>query len=228
MTDASQWLDWAHEFKPPLGEDQPALKQIPPMARRRMSRLGRVAVQAVLGCRSDESELPMVFASRYGDVVRSLGLLEDFVRDGTMSPNGFSLSVHNAIAAMYSIALEDRSNVICVAGGRASAAAGLIETAGLLCDSTPEVLLVCYDEALPVDYACYRDEPPCIWAWAWRVALPAKGEGRLSLRSSAAVTGAEESTSLPASLDVFRHFLAGNSLLVQNIDGRRLEWQRHV
>ena len=197
------------------------------MMRRRMTAVGRMALQASWDCQSDDVGMPTVFASRYGDVGRSLALLEDMARDAPVSPTGFSLSVHNAIAAMYSIARADRGNAICVAAGRATAAAGLVEAAGLLADGAPEVMLVCYDEALPAAYADFRDEPPCAWAWALRVAHPRAADRTLSLRAGAIGESEASPASLPASLEVFRHFLVGNGSLVQHIDGRRWEWQCH-
>ncbi|WP_372524487.1 beta-ketoacyl synthase chain length factor [Piscinibacter sp.] len=227
LASAPQWLAWAHEPSTPEGDDQPALAEMPSMLRRRMNRLGRMALQSSWDCQLDDLAMPTVFASRYGDVGRSLALLEDLARDAVVSPNGFSLSVHNAIGAMYSIARADRSNAICVAAGRASAAAGLVEAVGLLADGAPEVLLVCYDEALPADYADFRDEPPCVWAWAWRVARPGASERRLSLRALSSGTHEAAPAGLPASLDVMRYFLAGDASLMQHIDGRCWDWQRH-
>jgi hypothetical protein len=227
LTTASQWLAWAHEPGAPEGEAQPALPGMAPLMRRRLSALGRMALQASWDCQGADVGMPAVFASRYGDLGRSLALLDEMARDGSVSPTGFSLSVHNAIAAMYSIARADRGNALCVAAGRATAAAGLVEAAGLLADGAPEVLLVCYDEALPADYAGFRDEAPCAWAWAWRVTLPRAGDRRLSLRAEAIGAQQAPAASLPASLAVMRLFLAGKSALVQHIDGRRWEWQAH-
>lgn len=221
---ADQWMSWAQAPRPPIGDAQPALSQMPSMMRRRMNRLGRMALHTAWNCQTNDMDLPIVFVSRYGDVGRALGLLEELAQEGAVSPTGFNMSVHNAIGAMYSIARVDRGNAICVAAGRASAAAGLIEAAGLLADGDPEVMLVCYDEALPADYACFRDEAPCVWAWAWRVALPAAGERALRLRISGTNVDTPLGAALPASLEVLRYFLAPDSTLVQHIDGRRWEW----
>jgi hypothetical protein len=228
LTSNAQWLAWAKQATLPYGDEQPALAVMPAMMRRRMSRLGRVALQTSWDCSTAGLDMPMVFTSRYGDVDRSLALLDDLAADGVVSPNGFSLSVHNAIAAMYSMARVDRSNVICVAGGRASAASGLVEAAGLLADGASEVMVVCYDEALPAAYAAFRDEPPCVWAWAWRVARPEAGEAWMSLSLGPAGADDDAAKPIPTSLDVLRHFLVGEALLVQTVDGRRWAWQRHV
>ena len=196
---ASQWLTWARKPRTPEGDDPPPLTAMPPLLRRRMSRLGRLAMQSCWDSEQDQISTPIVFASRYGDLSRALALIEDLAREGAVSPTGFSLSVHNAIGAMYSIARGDRSNAICVAAGRATAAAGLIEAVGLLCDGAVEVTVVCYDEALPAVYAEFRDEPPCIWAWAWRVALPGAGEHRLSLNHTVQCTDTHDHSNDDAS-----------------------------
>jgi len=225
---AEQWLAWARDAHVPEGDDQPALAEMAPLMRRRLTRLGRIALQASWACQIDDTGIPTVFASRYGDVGRSLSLLGDLARDGVVSPTGFTQSVHNAIGAMYAIARIDCSNALCVAAGRTSAAAGLIEAAGLLRDGAKQVLVVCYDEALPADYAEFRDEPPCVWAWAWLVTHPSAGAHQISLAVDASSQYSEATPALPASLEVLRHFLDGSGVLVQHMDGRRWEWQRNA
>jgi hypothetical protein len=204
----------------------PALSTMAPLLRRRLSPLGRTVLQAVWDCQRERVGMPMVFASRYGDAERSLALLEDLVCNQEVSPTGFTMSTHNAIGAMYSIARGERSNTVCVAAGRASAAMGLVEAAALLADGAPEVLLVSYDDALPFGYAVFRDEPPCAWAWAWRVALPASGEPVLALRAEAAEGDECASAELPAGLDLLRFMLVhhgggGEAALEQVLEGRR-------
>ena len=89
------------------------------MQRRRIERLGRMAIQAACWCQeAEESGVPLVFASRHGDVARSMELLEALAADEPPSPTTFGLSVHNAIAALYSILRRDRGNYVAVAGGR--------------------------------------------------------------------------------------------------------------
>ena len=74
------------------------------MQRRRIERLGRMAIQAACWCQeAEESGVPLVFASRHGDVARSADLLNSLADDAALSPTAFGLSVHNAVAALYSI-----------------------------------------------------------------------------------------------------------------------------
>nr|WP_259372151.1 beta-ketoacyl synthase chain length factor [Caldimonas mangrovi] len=228
MNKPDDWLAWSARARLPHGDDAPALPEIAAMMRRRLSTLGRMALQASWWCQGDRPAMPTVFASRYGDVDRSLQLLADLERDGSVSPTGFTMSVHNAISGLYSIVREDRSNAVCVAAGQATAAAGVTEAAGLLADGAGEVMLVCYDEPLPDDYVCFRDEPQARWAWAWRLAPARAGHPRWSLASRpvpAEVRGAP--AELPAGLEVLRFFLAEEARLTQHAGTVEWEWRRH-
>jgi hypothetical protein len=194
------------------------------MLRRRLTRLGRMAVQVSGDCQGDDLGMPLVFASRYGDVVRSLELLRELDAQGDLSPAGFSMSVHNAISGMYSIARSDSAAAVCVAAGQASAAAGLIEAAGLLADGAPEVLLVAYDEPLPAPYEDFADDAACSWAWAWRVALPRTDDADvLRLRMDAEEgdeAGAATREELPFGLDLLRLLLTRAPRLTRRVEGR--------
>lgn len=173
LTDPAEWSDWASRPLSPPPQDTttvPALSDMPAMMRRRIDRLGRMACQVAYWCHEPRSDVPVVFASRYGDAARSLALLGDLARGEPLSPTGFGLSVHNAVAALYSMARGDTANAVVVAAGRATVAAALTEAAGLLADGAPEVLVVYYESPLPADYACFHDEAVLDYAWAWRVA----------------------------------------------------------
>lgn len=173
LTDPPAWLDWAGRALtlPPHDVDAvPALSEMPAMMRRRIDRLGRMACQVAYWCHEPREGVPLVFASRYGDARRSLALLRDLAEGLPLSPTGFGLSVHNAVAALYSMARDDTANAVVVAAGRATVAAALTEAAGLLADGAPEVLVVYYESPLPPDYVNFHDEPALDYAWAWRVA----------------------------------------------------------
>ena len=114
----TEWAAWAPGLAPredclagarqpvmPQGEQTPALAEIPAMQRRRIERLGRMAIQAACWCEDagDDAQVSLVFASRHGDVARSADLLNSLADDAALSPTAFGLSVHNAVAALYSI-----------------------------------------------------------------------------------------------------------------------------
>ena len=198
------------------------------MSRRRANTLGRMALQAAYWAQGEQSGVPVVLASRHGDLERSLALLADLAAQQPMSPTGFGLSVHNAIGAMYSIARGDRSNYVAVAAGADTVALGVVEAVGLLADGASEVLLVCYDTPLPGSYSVFRDEPVASYAWAWRIALPESDAPRLRLCHSAAARLQPTPALLPYGLDVLRFALSGDAQFVRPVAGIGWEWQRHV
>nr|WP_295378121.1 beta-ketoacyl synthase chain length factor [Pseudoxanthomonas sp.] len=224
---AEAWQAWAREPFVPMGDGTPALSEVPAMQRRRIDRLGRMAIQAAYWCQRAEAEgIPFVFASRHGDVACSVQLLEALSRREALSPTSFGLSVHNAIAALYSIVRGERGNYLALAAGQATPEAALVEAAGLLGDGAPEVLVVVYDAALPEVYADFGDEPDPFHAWCWRVA-PVDREGfRVSLACGAASESAPGAvTGLPHGLEVLRFLLAAGGPLRHHEDARQWEWR---
>jgi len=222
------WRAWAAEPRVPAGEVQASLPQVPPMVRRRLNALGRTALQAAFDVHTPAPEVPVVFGSRYGDAGRSLELLAELVRGEPLSPTAFGLSVHNAIGAMYSLIRGDRANYVSVAAGSGTAAAAVVEAAGLLADGAPEVLVVFCDAPLPGAYAVFEDGPTTMHAWAWRVTPPLAGQERFSLSAApAAGTLAPEYPELPFGLDVMR-FVASGAPCLQRVAGETVwTWRRH-
>lgn len=188
------------------------------MSRRRLALLGKMAVsvadQALAPLSDDERDLPVVWASRYGDAQRSLDLLREQAEGEPLSPTSFALSVHNAIGAQHSIARRMTGNALCVAAGQATVEAGLIECLGLLAEGASRVLLVCYDAPLPDEYAQFQDEPVCEYAWAWLLGpAPAEDAQRVMALEQVAVQADTASAAradglLPHGLDVLQWALA--------------------
>lgn len=218
------WRDWASQPVLPSGEAMPLLAEMPAIQRRRLEKLGRMALQVAWRCHPDDAvELPLVFASRHGDIGRTFEMLAGLARGEPLSPTQFGLSTHNAIAAQYSITRVLTGNYLAVSAGAATAAAALMEAVALMADGAPAVLVVVYDNATPEPYAAYRDEPEAPYAWAWRVGPPRAGEPCLSLEPGPGVKPA--GSALPHGLDVLRFFLAGDDTLVTP-DGA-WQWRRH-
>jgi hypothetical protein len=225
---SAQWRSWAKAPWRPDGALAPTLAAMPAMQRRRLSPLGRAAVEVAWDCHASTASVPVVFASAYGDAGRCLQLLKEFATMGDASPTEFTFSVHNAIGAMYSIARGDTSNYTSVAAGQATAASGVVEACSLLADGAREVLLVVYDEPLPDTYKVFQNEPACAHAWAWRI-VPPQGGKHLSLTWAASPAGEDRATSdLPAGLDALR-FAISDAAAFEHADGRlRWTWSRHA
>lgn len=231
LSDPQDWRQWALEPRLPAAEGVPALEEVPPMQRRRIDRLGRIALQAAYGCRDEGSaNVPWIFASRHGDPARSLELMLDTARGEAVSPTSFGLSVHNAIAAMFSIATAGRGNCIALAAGKATAEAAATEAAGLLADGAAEAFMVVYDAPLPMAYAPFVDEPGPYYAWCWRLVPAGTDAGpriALSWEPGDARDEGDAAPPLPHGLDVLRFLLSGAPALASTHHGTRWTWRRH-
>lgn len=220
LTSREAWEAWA--LGPPivpLGTETPALTEVPPMVRRRIEKQGRLAFQVASWCQGETKGMPLVFASRHGDVARSVELLETLVRGDLVSPTSFALSVHNAMGAQYSIVRQDRTNVTAIANGVFTVEAAVIEAVGLL-QEAPEVTVVVYDAPVPASLKWEPDEAPADFAYAWTVTRGSQFvlETAPEFPKSAPV--------LPHSLEVLR-FVLGQERALEHVDsGIGWRWSR--
>lgn len=228
LASRDRWLDWAQAPRLPVGDDTPAVAQMPAMLRRRLERLGRIALQPVYDCQTPrDGDIPHVFASRHGDLPRSYGMLQALTRGEPLSPTAFGLSTHNAIAALYGIACAMHGNHVAVSAGATSAEAAVIEALGLLNQGAREVVVVMYDSPLPDDYRVFADEPQCHYSWAWRIALADSRGDVFSLVSGPGAAESNTSPCLPHGLDVLRFVISGLDMMQFADCGRLWCWRRH-
>ena len=159
-----QWSLWANGTLQPGLDGIPDVKFFPAMMRRRLSRLGKMAAAVVHRCCDNQSPgygRRFVFASRYGEQQRTQRILEGLTKEGDVSPTAFSLSVHNAIAGLLSIAHKDEAPSVSIAAGRDTFSTAWVEASGLLIsprEQCEEVVLVYYDEPLTDEYAEFNDD----------------------------------------------------------------------
>jgi hypothetical protein len=178
LEDEAAWRRWAEAPLPLGGDGLPDVEFLPPLLRRRCSRLARVMLRAARDACSDVewSTWPSVFASRHGTVTALLELLDDLAERRPLSPTRFSHSVHNASAGLFSIASGNRAPSSSVAAGADTFPCALLEAAARLArTSTPGVLLVMADEPLPPAFLHFADEKQAAYGVALR--LQREGEG---------------------------------------------------
>ena len=230
LHDQAAWLAWSAESYLPKGDEIPALSEMPAMQRRRLERVGRTALQVAYWCQSAEAaDIPLVFASRHGDIQRTYQMLEALAKNEGLSPTHFGLSIHNAIAAQYSIARGLTQNYLAVAAGKSTAEAAVIEALGLLHDGAGEVMIVMYDGLLPASYQTFQDENCAEYAWAWRLKKVGSGAPSFSLDIlKSDEHQLEIKSDLPHGLDVMRFMLSNEASLHFNDGTRHWRWQRHV
>jgi hypothetical protein len=169
---AESWQEWAdNPYVPLAGGTPPSLNFLPPLQRRRLSPLARMAVACAWPLAENQPPMPVVYASHHGETRRGFELLQTLARDEPLSPTSFSLSVHNAIVGMWSILRKEttESVALSVQGDGLESAIG--EACLLLNAGHAGVIVILAEERPPVEYASWIDDVPFSYAVALRLGL---------------------------------------------------------
>ena len=144
---------------------KPDVSFLPMLERRRLTGLERAALHVAWRLFRDgdalppASEVPVVFASRWGEIGTTLKLMRQMHDDGEMSPAGFSASVHNAAPGAWSLFTKNRSPYTAIAARERSYEMGLVEAEAQLAAGAPHVLYVYAEESTPEYYLPEFGEP---------------------------------------------------------------------
>lgn len=186
VDDWANWLDGDRGF---AESDTPSMDFMPPLQRRRLGPLARMGFRVLEDCLDEgRPTLPIVFASRHGDLKRSYNLLSTMARGEPLSPRDFSLSVHNATLGLYSIFRGNTSPSSAVAAGLDSLPAGLLEASVQAAEMNRECLLVWVEDRIPDFYHRWLPQGTPVAGLAIRLA-PASDDAawRLSWRAAPVV-----------------------------------------
>ena len=198
-----KWAVW-----PPLQADAEEdlarqgelLASVPKMLKRRLSPLAKIVFCAANQCIDEHTIIPTVFSSAHGELGKSFAMMEMLEAGEEISPTAFSLSVHNAIAGLFSIAWQNKLQSTVIAPGEEGLSAAFIEALGLLQEGAEQVLLVFYDEPMLDFYpfAPFKLSADESCALALRIAK--SGEGQALRMSLLPLTGndGEQPVQLPA------------------------------
>jgi hypothetical protein len=154
----ADWCAWAGAISPVTSDEAVA---VPTLLRRRVGQVGQKALKAAWGL-PRVRDARYVFASRHGEFERTTGLLRAVVGGEPPSPADFSLSVHNALTGLLSIAAGNRAGHTAIAAGTDSFCYGLLEAAACIAEAPSKpVILVSYDAPLipPYDELIAPSEP---------------------------------------------------------------------
>ena len=152
LVEASDWANWAARGVWPPENSLPATPLIPPMQARRMSQAARLAVQLALTLITRWRPGYLICVSRHGELQRTQGLLQQLVCAQPLSPTDFSLSVHNTVAGLATIAAGVTIPATSIAAGEGGLHAGFIEACARLAVHDTPVLLLCFDGPVPDFY----------------------------------------------------------------------------
>lgn len=160
ISQPEQWADWqANGYAWPDNEHFVPSDAIPPMQKRRMSTLSRLAVQVAVSLTREQSVDYIVFSCRHGELTRTSQLLQSVLDGQPASPMAFSQSVHNTATGLFTIIAGQTVAATSVSASRSSLHAACIEAAAYLASNpTHRVLLVDFDEPLPDPYGQYETQ----------------------------------------------------------------------
>jgi len=150
-------------------------------------------------------------------------MLRDLAAGEGISPMAFSLSVHNAAAAIYSIVQGLRSPISAMAAGEESFGWGLIEAYSAWKTTQDSPVLYLYgDDCLPDELASFRDSGERLHAIGLSIGTPATHTVCVEWRET-------ETPVVPPQPQSF-HFLERllSSTTPQEWMGRRLAWSWNV
>lgn len=167
------WEEWRQGGKSPVTGADPDVKEIPPMLRRRLSPLGKMAVAVAWPLLRAKPAMPSLFCSRHGELERTASMLQELAAGQALSPTHFSLSVHNAIGGVFSIARGDRSAISALAVSDEGFSDALLEARLIAAEQeTREALFLIYDAPPPSVYEEFGHGPQWPYALALVVGPP--------------------------------------------------------
>ncbi|MGN6328903.1 MAG: beta-ketoacyl synthase chain length factor [Rhodanobacter sp.] len=227
VASAEEWLAWAQSPRVLADrQEQPECLSLPPMQRRRLSRLARMTMEVASPLCGDNEQLPFVFASRHGETTRTFNLLGDVAGEQPLSPTQFGLSVHNAIAGQWSLLRGQRGESVAIAGEADTFEHAMLEASTLLAAGAASVLAVIAEEVPPDAYAGWITDVPFSYAVALRLGRTdaSAGDGwQLDLQPD---DGDTPPCPWPHALDFLRALQTGAPSLQHAWKTRRWQWQR--
>jgi hypothetical protein len=227
LEDAAAWVAWCRAPAPLAADGAPVVAFLPPLFRRRCGRLSRMMLRVAFDCcPPDElARVTTVFASRYGDMTATVGLLEALARQEPLKASRFSHSVHNTQAGLFSIAAGNRQASCAMAAGHETFPCAFLEAQSVLTRGTGTgVLLVVGDEPLPPVLAPFADDPPAAYAVALLLASAPGDAAGVALQLGAG--GEPGAPPWPPAIEFLRWLLSAESGLTLGSGRRRWTWRR--
>lgn len=219
------WKAWYDGLRSVQAEQPDVPPTVPKMLQRRLSPLARVVFNAAEQCLFEGEKLPTVFSSAHGELCKSLEMLKAIQANDELSPAAFSLSVHNAISGLYSIAYANRQEITVIAPGFEGIAPAFIEGLGLLHEGAEAVALMLYDEPIadfyPVSPFNLDAQFPC----ALSLKITLNGDG-LPLRLSRLSESREDGEHSVQLLAFLRFLLSEDQSLTMGNQGHSWKWDK--
>jgi len=230
LPDKPAWQRWAREEDTATESSTearpPRLDFLPPMQRRRLSSMARTVFSCAWPLAEQHPNMPLVFASRHGETSRSFPLLQTLAADEPLSPTSFCLSVHNAIAAQWSILRGETAESVALSSADDGLEHAFVEAGLLLSAGHSQVLVVIAEESPPKAYLPWIFDVPFSYVAAFVVS--AGQDWRLTLNSPKDAfppTRAHPRQRCPNPLNLVRHLLLQTSSWQHVNDNASRTWK---
>jgi hypothetical protein len=222
------WTAQSNGIENPQKNTIQAPVNLPPMLRRRISTIGQRAFQASYAL-SEQRTARFVFCSRYGELDRTLRILHSLAIGEPISPADFSLSVHNALGGLLSIAWGNTAGHTAISAGADSFGYGLLEAVACLKDGSGDaVMLVYFDDFLPPPYDEVANGAETCVALAMLLKPPRDDRREFVLALEPRDRAAKPLTASAQSLDFIRFMLSGERERRSIGERTQWRWQRCV
>lgn len=223
-TRVCDWQAWATGQPFQSEQGQPDTSSVPAMQRRRMSSLSKMAFATAASCTGSLPVKPCcIFASRHGELGRTVKIIESMVKLDDVSPTDFSLSVFNTALGLYSIFTENKAPSTMVVGGEDTFGSALIEALTYL-GRFPDlpVLLVYFDEPLPAPLHIMESPPGPVFS----IALLLSAKGPPNIEVNFAYNDSRTGDGHNPGLEFLRFYLAGMTEHMVTTERTRWLWSR--
>jgi hypothetical protein len=219
-------MGWSRGARNPPSDTAKAAASLPLMLRRRISIVGQMAFRASYAL-SEQRTARFIFCSRHGESDRTLRILHSLAIKEPVSPADFSLSVHNALTGLLSIAWGNTAGHTAISAGADSFGYGLLEAIASFQDGSGDpVMLVYFDDLLPSPYDEVADSAENCVALAMLL-RPPRDEGHDFALSLEPRDRPSKSRSASAqSLDFIRFMLSNERERICVGERTQWRWQR--
>jgi Beta-ketoacyl synthase, N-terminal domain len=223
------WMAWAGQ--PVVAGAAATPAPLPLGLRRRVSPVGQRMMAACLDCGDAVKTARYVFASRHGELTRTVSIMESLAAKELPSPADFSLSVHNALAGLLSIHTRNTAGHTALAAGPDTFSYALIDAIGGLADEPGRPVLVCFgDDVMSGPFARFSgDDQGLPMVLALVLATPGPGDDALTLTAEHDRRPGGTTAELSLAAEFLRFWLAGHrelSVTAAAAHSKTWSWQR--
>jgi len=228
------WRFWAPESSDPMTwlqhwqkagavaqDGNPDVNIVPPIQRRRASRLSRMVLSTALDVADGQEIDYSIFCSQHGELVRTREILKSISEGVEISPAAFAQSVHNTGSGLYTIIAKSNAPSTSIASGANTFAFGWIDAQAYLAGNPGhKVMLVDSDEVIPEEYQRYSGQVHCDHALA--MILSVADGGGIDMNRASPGTG----NHLPQGPQFLAWLSSGEAAFSLSTDNLGWQWRR--